>query len=269
MKTLLIATILSLVTFQVRIAFAQPEVLKGTWISAEQDLIEILHTGRDSDFNYLSNQLLNEDTFTLLIFNDTLSFQHIYTSSFTQFKIEYTDRYDLKVVNVNDSILIVRPVSDFSKQYFQNRSVITLKKKKYISDKTVVFEKLIYHSVMSGPTVALQIDSSKNLYMNYTNPYSNEKSGLASGNYSAVLDDDTYKELIYQLQNCNLRTLRFGDIKGADSQMVTLIIYFNGVRKYLKSLAPPQISKELVTFINRRLLNYEKLEPTLDKKQIE
>ncbi|MDQ6482585.1 hypothetical protein [Dyadobacter sp. LHD-138] len=269
MKKFVVATILSFLTFSGSIAFAQPETLKGTWISAEQDLIEILYTGRDSNFNYLSNKLLNEDRFHLFIFSDTLSFQHIYTSSFTQFKTEYTDRYDLKVVSVNDSILVVRPVSDFSKTYFQNRSVITLKKKKYISDKTIVFEKLIYHSKMSGPTAALQIDSSKNLYMNYVNTCWGGKNGLASGNYSAVLDDDTYKELIHQLQTCNLRTLRFGDIKGADSPVITLIVYFNGRRKYLKSIAPPRISDELVTFIIWRLRSYEKLKPTLDKKQIE
>lgn len=267
MKKLVVATVVALMTFSAA-AFAQPKLLKGTWISAEQDLIEILNTGRDS-VNYLSNKLLNEERLHLFISGDTLSFQQIYTSSFTQFKIEYTDRYDLKVVSLDDSILVVRPVSDLSKTYFQNRALISLKKKEYNIDKTIVFEKLVFHSMWSGPTIALQIDSSKNLYMNYINTNRDAKNGLASGNYSAVLDDDTYNELLNLLKNCNLRTLRFGDIKGADSPVISLIIYFNGKRKYLKSIAPPRISDQLVRFIYWRLRSYPKLKLTDNKMQVE
>jgi len=268
MTKFVFTTLLALMISSCSVCFAQPEILKGTWISVEQDLIEIITTGRDS-VNFFSNKLLQEDRFHLFIFSDTLSFQDIYTHSSTKFKIEYTDRYDLKVISCNDSILIVRPVSDLSKKYFQDRPFISLKKKRYISDKTIVFEKLVYHSIFSGPTIALQIDSSKNLFMNYINTSWDGKDGLATGNYSAVLDDETYDELIYQLQNCNIRTLRFRDIKGADSPVISLIVYFNGKRKHLESIAPPRISADLVSFIVWRLCNYAKLKPTNDKKKVE
>lgn len=74
-------------------SFAQPRELKGTWISREQDLIEILDTGHTSN-NYLANKLLKEDHFELHILGDTLSFQQTYTTSATDFKVEYTDRCD-------------------------------------------------------------------------------------------------------------------------------------------------------------------------------
>ncbi|MCF0057152.1 hypothetical protein [Dyadobacter sp. CY356] len=268
MTKFVFTTLLTLMISSGSVCLAQPRTLKGTWISTEQDLIEILTTRRDS-INFISNKLLQEDRFHLFIFSDTLSFQDIYTSSSTQFKTENTDRYDLKIISCNDSILVVSPISDLSKKYFQKRPIISLKNKKYIHDNTIVFEKLVYHSIFGGPTIALQIDSSKNLFMNYINTSSNKKYGLPTGNYSAVLDDETYNELIYHLQNCNIRTLKFRDSKGADSPVISLIIYFNGKRKYLKSIAPPRISADLVSFIIWRLCSYENLKPTNDKKEIE
>ncbi|GLU55253.1 hypothetical protein [Dyadobacter frigoris] len=269
MRKFVFTTILALITFSGSVCTAQPEALRGTWISPEQDVVEILNTGLDSA-NYLSNKLLKEESFNLFILGDTLSFQQIYTSSFTQHKIEYTNRYDLKVVSVNDSILVIMPVSNFSKAYFQERSILVLKKIDYLVDKTIVFEKLIYHasSAWGGPTIALQVDSSKNLYMDYKNN-TGESKYLQSGNYSAVLDVETYNELIYHLQKSNLRMLKFSDVKGKDSPIITLIVYFNGKRKYLKSVSPPRISKNLIKFINWRLRKYAKLKPTDEKMEIE
>jgi hypothetical protein len=247
----------------------QPEILKGTWVTPEQDLIEILELGRTSS-NYMSNQLLHEDHFHLFILGDTLSFQHIYTMS-PKFETEYVDRYDLKVISRNDSVLVVKPVSKFSKDYFQNRPILKLERKPYLVDKTIKFEKLFYHASQAwdGPTVAMQVDSDKSMYMRYTNNTGSLERGLATGSYKAVLDDDTYKELIKQLQNCNLRTLRFGNIKGNDSPDITLIVYFNGKRKYLKSMFPPRISEGLLTFIMLRLQGYGKLIRTDESRDLE
>ncbi|MCF0061757.1 hypothetical protein MUK70_21180 [Dyadobacter chenwenxiniae] len=142
---------------------------------------------------------------------------------------------------------------------------------RYLVDKTIKFEKLFYHAsrAWNGPTVAMQVDSSKSMYMRYTNNTGSLERGLPTGRYKAVLDDDTYNELIKQLQNCNLRTLRFGNIKGNDAPDITLIVYFNGKRKYLKSMFPPRISEELLTFIMLRLQGYGKLIPTDENKDLE
>jgi hypothetical protein len=249
------------------ISFAQPRELKGIWISAEQDLIEILDTGHTSD-NYLANKMLNEDHFELYILGDTLSFQQTYTSSATNFKVEYTDRCDLKIVSVNDSVLVVKPVSNFSKTYFQGRPIIRLKRKEFIVDKTLIFERLVFQSIWSGPTIELEVDSSRHAYMNYTNTDEDQTVTLATGSYSAILDHATFNELICQLQNCNLRTLKFKEVKGADSPVKTLIVYFNGKRKYLKSIAPPRIADDLLRFIDWQLVGYDKWQPAVNKIEI-
>lgn len=92
MCTRRIATILTLILLWSTIAPAQHGKLKGTWISAQLEMVEVLHTGRDS-VNYMSNRELKEDFFYLFVYGDTLSFQSRYTRSSTNHEVEYVDRY--------------------------------------------------------------------------------------------------------------------------------------------------------------------------------
>lgn len=261
-----IAFTLMVVLLYTRVAFAQPQELKGIWISSQLEMIEILHTGRDS-INYMSNRELKEDFFYLFIHGDTLSFQSMYTASSTP-QAERVDRYDLKVISSNDSILVVEPISDFSKAFFWDKPAITLRKKEYLTDRTISFEKLVYHSFYGGntPHISLQVDSARNLYIHFRNEY--DKS-MRKGTYSALLDHDTYNKLIYHLQNAQLRALRFGNFKGADSAITTLIVYFNGKRKHLKSIAPPRITRDLLSFISWQLASYPGLKATSEAKELE
>ncbi|TLV00385.1 hypothetical protein [Dyadobacter luticola] len=238
-------------------AFAQPAKLKGTWVTSQQELIEIRNLGRDST-NVLANNLLQESYFHLFIYGDTLSFQHIYTSSATDFKVEYTDRYDLKIISSNNSSLVVRPVSKLSKKYFQNRPLLKLSRKQDLIDTTIVFEKMIYHATPAweSPTVTIKLDNQKNLSLNITNNYYKYNGDLATGHYVAVLDDSTYQEFIKTLQNSSIRSLQFGTVEVKDSPEITLDIYFSGQRKYLKSTNVPTLANGLLYFIMRRLQKY-------------
>lgn len=257
------AIILALIFFPGHYILAQPAMLRGTWITPEQDLIEILNLGRDST-NVVANKLMQEEYFHLFMLGDTLSFQHIYTSSRTQFKIEYIDRYDLKVVGSNKSSLIVKPVSKLSKAYFQNRPLLKLRRKEQVIDTTIVFEKLVYRATQAwfSPTVSLQLDNKRNLYLEIDNGFYGHNKDLATGRYVAVLDDSTYKQCISLLQNSSIRRLRFGDVEVKDSPEVTLIVYFNGERKYLKSTFTPRVANDLLSFITLRLQTYAGLKPT-------
>ncbi|PSL33987.1 hypothetical protein [Dyadobacter jiangsuensis] len=263
-----IAATLTLILLCSSIAFAQPEKLKGIWISSQLEMIEILHTGPES-VNYMCSRELKENFFHLFIHGDTLSFQARYSTSSTHNQVEYVDRYDLKIVRSSDSELVVEPISDFSKAFFWDKPSITLRKKESLTDRTIAFEKLVYHSFYGGsaPYVSLQVDSAQNLYVHFRNEYGDKN--LRKGTYSAVLDDDTYNKLIDQLQNAQLRALRFSDVKGADSPITTLIVYFNGKRKHLKSIAPPRVARDLLGFIASQLARYPGLKPTSEVRELE
>jgi hypothetical protein len=97
----------------------------------------------------------------------------------------------LKIISTNDSVLVLEPISDFSKAFFWDKPTLTLKKKDYLTDRAIAFEKLVYHSTYGGsdPHVSMQIDSARNLYVHFRNPYSD--ASKRTGAYSAVLDDNT------------------------------------------------------------------------------
>ena len=43
--------------------------------------------------------------------------------------------------------------------------------------------------------------------------------------------------------------MSFPERNGADAPVTTLIIYYNGQRKYLKSMFPPTIAEKLIEFL--------------------
>lgn len=84
-----------------------------------------------------------------------------------------------------------------------------------------------------------------------------------------MLDEDTYNKLIFQLQNAQLRALRFSNVKGADSPVYTQIIYYNGGRKHLKSIAPHRVSHNLLNYKGLQLASYPGLKSASETKELE
>lgn len=73
-----------------------------------------------------------------------------------------------------------------------------------------------------------------------------EDSGVFEGN----LSEDEFTQLINILKTSNLEKWYFPEKKGHDGAVTTLIIYYNGKRKYFKSMFPPTISHQLIDFLN-------------------
>lgn len=251
MKTIIF--ILTLLTWTV--SYGQLDKLKGTWITTSQDLILITDTGDLKNNNYLSNAKIHDENFELYIYGDILSFQKRYYSSATNYKKLYIDRYDLTILNRTDTSITVRPSSSFSKKFFDKRTSITFIKQEFSRDKSIKFEKIIYHTTScfgSCPTINLEIANDRTIYLDgkfYKGNSMYETDTIKSGEFIGKLNDTLYNELLNILQTCNLRTLAFPEIHGADAPVTTLIIYYNGQRKYLKSMFPPTIADRLIEFL--------------------
>lgn len=205
-----------------------------------------------------SNMLCTSDKdegMAFYLIGDTLSFQKQYYSSATNYEKLYIDRYDLVVTKQTDTSLTVRPTSLLSKKFFNKRANITFIKQEFNKDKSIVFEKIIYHTTScfgSCPTIDLEITNDRNIYLKaefYKENSIYEIDSLKSGQFIGKMNDSLYNELINILQTCNLRTLAFPEIHGADAPVTTLIIYYNGQRKYLKSMFPPTIADKLIEFL--------------------
>ena len=132
--------------------------------------------------------------------------------------------------------------------------------------------KIIFHSSRCNgmcPIIDLVIDSNRNIFV--TREYYKTKSNIDnrySGQFSGSLNQSNYHKLIELLQNCNLDTLQFPDITCCDGPVTTIIVYYNGQRKYFKSMTPPKIAIDLISFL-KTIGNDKKLIKTTETRAIE
>jgi len=188
-------------------------------------------------------------------YRDTLSFQDQYYSSATNYQKLYINRYDLTIINQTDSTLTVKPSSKLSKKFFNDRTTLAFIKQEFNTDKSIHFEKIIYHTTScfgSCPTIDLEIDNKRNIYIDgqfYKDDSMFENDTIKSGQFIGKLNDALYNELVTIIQTSNIKTLTFPERDGADAPVTTLIIYYNGKRKYLKSMFPPTIASKLIQYL--------------------
>ena len=246
-------------------SYAQLDKLKGAWVTPQQEFISIVDTNNIKVENYLSNADLRDEHFRLFLYKDTLSFQRHYTSSRTQFKVQHIDRYDLRVLRITDSMLEVEPVSSFSKEFFKGKDKLTLVRQELTIDRDLQFEKIVVHTSRCYGTCGVyhmeinNTGSFKLLASFIHNDYNWQGDTAKQGYYTGKLPVATYDSLINALQTCSLRTLRMRTVECCDGGILTMIIYFNGQRKYFKTMIRPQIATELVRSvysITRNAVNY-------------
>lgn len=132
--------------------------------------------------------------------------------------------------------------------------------------------KVIYHlSRCNGtcPSIDLEIDSSKNVYVN--REFYKTKSlidSTNSGTFKGKLTPAQDTQLTEVLKKSNLDSLEFAPVGIADIPETTIIVYYNGKRKYLKSARPPQVANDLITFL-KGVGNDTTLVRTTDVKELE
>ncbi|WP_207512917.1 DUF6438 domain-containing protein [Longitalea luteola] len=136
----------------------------------------------------------------------------------------------------------------------------------------LTFSKLIYHlSKCNGtcPSMDLQIDNNKNVYVN--REFYRTKStidSVNSGRFKGTLSQGQYNKLIEVLKKSKLDSLEFTPVGITDVSETTLIVYYNGKRKYLHSARPAPAAEELINFI-KSVGNDRSLERTTEVKELE
>jgi hypothetical protein len=132
--------------------------------------------------------------------------------------------------------------------------------------------KIIYHlSRCNGtcPSMDLEIDSNKSVYVSREfYKTKSEVDSANSGRFKGVLTQDQNNKLIEVLKKSNLDSLEFTPVGIADVPETTIIIYYNGKRKYLKSERPSANANELITLL-KSIGNDKGLERTTEVKELE
>ncbi len=225
----------------------------GTWITDEQDCMLIQDTINMYDnSNMLCNAKIDEGM-ALYIYGDTLSFQKRYYSSRTNYEKLYIDRYDLKIDILNDTFIYARPVSNLSKEFFKNRKQLRFRRQELAIDSSLKFEKIVFHTTECFGTCNvyhLQVDSSKMFKLHRQLVYSKvigiPMDTAIQGYFTGQLNDRQFAKLLQALATSNIRTLKMNDATCCDGSISTIIVYFNGQRRYFKTMFPPTIANRLI-----------------------
>lgn len=115
------------------------------------------------------------------------------------------------------------------------------------------FERLSFHSGMCFgfcPSYHIEIQSDKSARLVGDSLSFRGKQPNASqqriGRFTATLPDSTYNKMVRQLAEIGLDTLKFDGPMCCDGSVKTLIVYYNGKRKYLKAMFPPDHAHDLI-----------------------
>jgi hypothetical protein len=124
----------------------------------------------------------------------------------------------------------------------------------------VKLDKIIFHTSRcfgSCPAYHSQIDSNKTLllhaeYVDNTLDIQtdlNNSDSSKMGYFTGQVNDRFYTELVNELENVGLDDLQFDGADCCDGSTKTIIVYYNGKRKFLKSMFPPKEANKLISIL--------------------
>lgn len=71
------------------------------------------------------------------------------------------------------------------------------------------------------------------------------------GNFTGTVNETLYNKMLKDLREIGLDTVKFGGPDCCDGAMKTIIVYYNGKRKYLRAMFPPNHANELIGTMHR------------------
>lgn len=251
----MLTLILNLICF-VTTSFGQKPKLLGTWVTKAGEQMSV-DDPRENKYNFLTNSAGISKNLYLQILKDTLCFHEDRDGH----PGHVEKHYDLVIISKTDSTLILRPCSVSASKFFNNTSILQFTAQPFIIDQSIRFEKLIYHMRGSwfAHNVDLEINQNKSFHLSYMSD--RHRPARKQSHYNGMLSDSLYKDLIWCLQTCNLRQIRFDQMDIKDTDEVSLIVYFNGIRRYLRSNDPPHMAHRLFHLLES-IYDYAELKPT-------
>lgn len=119
----------------------------------------------------------------------------------------------------------------------------------------VSFEKIIFHTTKCNGACAvyhLQVDANKSLKLFAEKVYKTDKGislahdSTKTGYFTGMVSDTVFAHLEHELKTIELDNLEFNGISCCDGSLITIIVYYNGKRKILKSMYPPAKANKLI-----------------------
>lgn len=127
----------------------------------------------------------------------------------------------------------------------------------FAQTKKSAFEKIIYHTTAcfgTCPTYHLEVNKDKTVrlyaeqvFKDANRPFQTDSSKV--GYFTGTLSDSLFHKLTVEFNRANPKSLKFPKVMCCDAPVVTLILYYKGKRKFLKSMTPPPEARELIAVL--------------------
>jgi hypothetical protein len=219
-------------------------LLTGTWIDTYSNYSFILKSsnmGEIDAFRYLSptKYEIIGDTFRL----QSRSFRHPDMQ-------EFIYNYDFKIINCNDSLLRIEPISSYALRIFDDGMTRDFINQNYLKDNDFKFIRITFEFW----AYTIEIDSTRQVNLKVTEGWSEVPGGTVAksktGYFKGFLTVDKYDKLISILKSINIRNLKFRhDFTMSHSDYKRYSIAYNDKVFRESSQRPPLILQSLNDFL--------------------
>ncbi len=134
--------------------------------------------------------------------------------------------------------------------------LLTLEQRKTNTDnQSFSFEKIIFHTTACNgfcPIYHLEVTRNKQIRLHTEDAYrrsekfSFTRDSSKIGYFTGTIQDSTYQKLVTELSFMDLNNLAFDNAQCCDGSVITMIVYYNGKRKILRSMFPPEKALKLI-----------------------
>ena len=127
------------------------------------------------------------------------------------------------------------------------------------ADKTLEFEKICFHtSSCDGtcPVYHLEVTKDRKMRLFAEKVYKTTAASFSDfdstkmGFFVGTVTDSNFNKLTRELQNIDIDNFTFEKADCCDGSITTIIIYYNGKRKYISSMFLPPKSGKLISLLN-------------------
>lgn len=121
--------------------------------------------------------------------------------------------------------------------------------------KVFSFEKIIFHTTACYgfcPVYHLQLTQDKHIQLFTETAYTTgewKKDTSKTGYFIGYISDSVYTNLVNELSSIDLDNLEFNNAQCCDGSVKTIIVYYNGKRKVLRSMFPPDKARKLISML--------------------
>lgn len=223
--------------------------LNGTWVSKNNKMIII------KSLNKRNNSLIDQyqvTDFNVSVKNDTLDFQHHYIGGSS--KKHFIDHYKFKILNVNDSILLVKPLSELAVKKFKTSKKLRFKKQNFLTDKGFVFRNLNLEVETRSYKYWLTISKTKKIRLKYKmlDDEANEILKIQTAVITSELSTTYFEKLIHILIKSRIRKLSLSNKANCyPCATKSIQVVYRGGEFSLKGFkVTPFILQDLIDFLS-------------------